>query len=83
MTQNSDFISTFRGVIFLNNHADMDCCNVCGKELDLWDKQEDFTIHKNLGYGTKYDGDILKLKICCECMNHIVETCAQSPIITD
>ena len=61
----------------------MDCCNVCGKELDLWDKQEDSTIHKNLGYGTKYDGDTLKLKICCECMNHIIETCAQSPIITD
>lgn len=31
-------------------------CNKCGKKLDFWDVQEDFSMQRNLGYGSKYDG---------------------------
>ena len=57
-------------------------CNLCGKSFDFWDEQEDFSIHKELGYGTNYDGDTLKLHLCCECMNKIVKECKISPIIS-
>lgn len=56
-------------------------CNMCGRELDIWDEQEGFSIHKKLGYGTKYDGEILELNLCCECMNRIIEECKIPPII--
>ena len=55
-------------------------CNMCGKEFDIWDKQEDFSIHKKCGYGTKYDGETLNLDICCDCMEQIIGACRVSPI---
>ena len=55
-------------------------CNNCGKELDFWDKQENFIIEKKLGYGTKYDGNKLKLQFCCECIDSIIENCSILPI---
>lgn len=56
-------------------------CNICGQELDFWDKQEDFSIHKSeLGYGTLYDGDKLHMRICCGCMNRLIKSCAVDPI---
>ena len=30
-------------------------CNVCGKEFDMWDEQEDLGLHTRFGYGTKFD----------------------------
>lgn len=57
-------------------------CNKCGKELDIWDNQERFYIENNyLGYGTKYDGDKLRIDFCCKCMEEIIEQCVISPII--
>lgn len=55
-------------------------CNMCGKTLDLFDRAEDFTIQKKLGYGTIYDGSEIKLSICCKCMERIVESCIVNPI---
>lgn len=55
-------------------------CNRCGKELDIWDKQERFSIHTRLGYGTKYDGDILEINLCCSCMEKLIDECVISPI---
>ncbi len=55
-------------------------CNKCGKKFDFWDTQEDFSIKKSLGYGTKYDGSTLELNLCCECMEKLIEECAISPI---
>ena len=56
-------------------------CNMCGKAFDMWDAQENFSIHRKLGYGTKYDGDTLELDLCCDCIEKIVEECKVSPII--
>ena len=56
-------------------------CNKCGKEMDIFDKQEDFTICKDrLGYGTKFDGEKLKIRLCCDCMEELIDSCKILPI---
>jgi hypothetical protein len=55
-------------------------CNRCGKTLDLWDVQENYSLQKHLGYGTKYDGSNLDLQLCCECMDKLIEECVISPV---
>lgn len=62
---------------------DKQFCNKCGKPFDLWDTQEDFSIMKRLGYGTKNDGGILDLHLCCQCMDELVDECDISPIEED
>lgn len=56
-------------------------CNHCGKELDVFDLQQGFTIHKDIGYGSIYDGDSVHYQICCECFDKIVKECVVFPII--
>ncbi len=56
-------------------------CNKCGKELDMWDKQEAFSLHQNLGYGTAYDGMRLELDLCCKCMEELIVNCTETPLI--
>lgn len=55
-------------------------CNKCGKQFDLWDFQEDFSISRTLGYGTKYDGSQLDMHLCCDCMTELIDACKISPI---
>ena len=55
-------------------------CNKCGNTLDIWDIQEDFIIERKLGYGTKYDEQKLRLRICCKCMDKLIEECVVSPL---
>lgn len=57
------------------------CCNLCGKPLDEWDLQEDFTIHTTVGYGSKYDLSKVHLQFCCDCFDKIVDSCKISPVI--
>ena len=54
-------------------------CNICGKKFDILDANESFNIHKKLGYGTKYDGEILDLNICCSCMDELISKCKKNP----
>ena len=56
-------------------------CNKCGKEMDIWDRQEKFSINRRCGYGTKYDGFGIQLNLCCDYMEELVESCAVSPVI--
>ena len=58
-------------------------CNKCGKEFDVWDTNEDFTIIRSLGYGTKYDGGFLKMHLCCDCMEKLIDACSVNPIWTN
>lgn len=55
-------------------------CNICGEEFDIWDSQENFHIHQDCGFGTKFDGDRVELNICCVCMEKLVEHCNISPV---
>lgn len=61
---------------------DKQVCNLCGRELDFFDQQENFTIHKKIGYGSVYDGTTANLKLCCACFDRIVSMCTISPITT-
>lgn len=58
-------------------------CNRCGKELDFFDLQQDFTIHKTIGYGSIYDGDSVHYQLCCDCFDKTAEECAVFPIIEE
>ena len=57
-------------------------CNYCGKELDIFDKQENFVIHnQQIGYGSVHDGDSAYLRLCCDCFDKLVSECKVNPII--
>ena len=56
-------------------------CNKCGKIFDTFDAQENFSIKRHLGYGTKYDGSKLDLSLCCECMETLIDECKFSPVL--
>lgn len=54
---------------------------IAGKELDLFDLQEDFSIHRqHIGYGSIHDGDNVDLQLCCDCFDKLVSECNVSPI---
>lgn len=55
-------------------------CNMCGKPLDFWDKQEDFSLERHFGYGTIYDTEYLNLHLCCQCMERIIGECVINPV---
>lgn len=55
-------------------------CNHCGKELDFFDLQNDFSIHKRIGYGSVHDGDDVHMLLCSDCFDKLVEECEVSPI---
>ena len=55
-------------------------CNHCGKELDFFDLQNDFSIHKRIGYGSVHDGDDVHMRLCSDCFDLLVEECEVSPI---
>ena len=55
-------------------------CNLCGKELDFFDLQNDFSIHRKIGYGSVHDGDGVHLRLCSDCFDEIVDECNVSPI---
>lgn len=60
-------------------------CNLCSKEFNEWDEQENFGIHTRVGYGSRFDGDNIDLDLCCECfdklMGRLVSECKINPII--
>jgi len=55
-------------------------CNLCGKKFDAWDEQEDFSIYRSVGYGSRYDGSNLRLDLCCDCLDKLVDECVISPV---
>ena len=55
-------------------------CNLCGKELDMWDMQECFAMKRRIGYGSRYDLCRLDIWLCCDCMDKIIDQCAISPV---
>ena len=56
-------------------------CNKCGKTFDTYDDTNYFHIHRRAGYGMgKYDGEIIWLDLCCDCMKELIEKCKIPPI---
>ena len=55
-------------------------CNKCGREMQVFDLHNNFSIHKTIGYGSVHDGDELRIAFCCDCMDEIISSCVVSPI---
>lgn len=59
-------------------------CNVCGKTFSIFDEQEKIGLHTTIGYGSKHDGDIIDLDICCSCFDKLIDKlksqCVINPI---
>ena len=62
-------------------------CNVCGKELEMHDRVQNFGMHERFGYGSKFDGDSIDLDICCDCfeklMDKLIPICKINPIVPE
>lgn len=59
-------------------------CNMCGNDFDVWDEQENFSIHKYIGYGSRFDNERIDLDVCCDCfdramMEYIIPKCKLMP----
>jgi len=58
---------------------------MCGKDFDEFDTQEDFSLHRYVGYGSWFDGSYIYLDLCCDCFDklindYIVPRCKISPV---
>ena len=49
-------------------------CSICGREFDLWDRQGSFGFDRHVGYGSKYDGEHIKVRLCCDCFDELMDT---------
>lgn len=48
-------------------------CNMCGRQFDEFDEQQNATIDTYMYYGSKYDGSQLTCRFCCECFDKLIE----------
>jgi hypothetical protein len=55
-------------------------CNQCGKELDEYDLHQNFRISTQIGYGSRSDGLSVDMRLCSECFDVLVESCAINPL---
>lgn len=63
-------------------------CNICGKEFDMWDEQQNFNLNFDVYYGSKHDGEKIDCNLCCNCFDELLDTyilpkCVHSPIVDD
>lgn len=56
-------------------------CNVCGKHLEVLDRDPDYTIGIRMGYGTDHDLEYAEIHMCCECLDKLVGSCVVNPIV--
>jgi hypothetical protein len=55
-------------------------CNICGQVIDHTNQFEGFRLNSKVGYGSVYDGEILELHVCSDCMDRLIDTCKVHPI---
>ncbi len=48
-------------------------CNMCGKQFDILDKQENFGFNYYVGYGSKHDLEYIEAHFCCQCFDKILD----------
>ena len=56
-----------------NEVSRMKRCTMCGKKFDVWDEQENFCFQHRVGYGSAHDGDVICLKLCCNCFDRVID----------
>lgn len=47
-------------------------CNMCGKDFDEWDTQENFGFQHHVGYGSEFDGSNIRMDLCCKCFDRLM-----------
>lgn len=55
-------------------------CNMCGKTMDTYDRNLDMSFGRSIGYGSKYDGEIFDIDLCCDCFDKLVDFCKIPPL---
>ena len=55
-------------------------CSLCGEPMNIWDSANDFAIHKKIGFGSEFDGQVLDIKLCNMCMDKIIRACQINPL---
>lgn len=48
-------------------------CHMCGKIFDEWDYRENFCFDYHIGYGSKYNINRLKLNLCIDCFDKVLD----------
>ena len=48
-------------------------CDRCGRHFDIFDEQEGFGFHYNVGYGSRHDGETVDIDLCCACFDEIID----------
>lgn len=56
-------------------------CNLCGRPLSGQDLAQHISIDKRLGYGSVHDLEHVRIKLCCQCLDTIIDACAVDPIV--
>lgn len=54
---------------------------MCGNEIR--DEPVALLINKTIGYGSKYDMDKLRIKMCANCMDRMIDSCKVNPVVED
>lgn len=58
-------------------------CDICGKEFNEYDLYEDCGIHHTCGYGSKHDGHEIKIDMCIECFDKLIDNALENVIDKD
>lgn len=48
-------------------------CDICGREFDDWDKQENHHHSYNFGFGSKHDLEFIEFDVCASCFDKLVD----------
>ena len=58
-------------------------CNLCGGPMDTLDRYANIRFNGRLGYGSRFDGEKMNLRLCIDCMDALIKSCAIDPIVEE
>ena len=55
-------------------------CSMCGKALDIFDRESGLIASGRLGYGSIHDGSYFTVVLCCGCTDKLIGRCKVNPL---
>jgi len=55
-------------------------CSLCGKTLDIFDRENGLKASGMLGYGSIHDGSYFTVVLCCGCTDKLIGRCKVNPL---